>query len=187
MSPIIADEIAPRLFMGPLPPPGSTVASAGFTTLVLCAQRSEYRRVYMLRETPVERAFQGVELVVVDLDDNFDRPLTRQEFVRAETSADIVKRTVREQKNALVTCMMGRNRSGLVTALALRSLCRWSGTQAMERVRRMRNDRHVLSNPQFEVLLEKLPAPAVGSSTVGRTASGTHARPKFDRYRRPIS
>ncbi len=179
-----ADQIAPRLFMGALPPPGKRVCDAGFSTLILCAQRREYRVTYPFY-TPVERAFSGVQLFVVDLDDNYDSPLTEQEFLRAQTAAHLVKQTVRDQKNALVTCVMGRNRSGLVTALALRSLCDWPGEKAMTQVRKMRNAPAVLDNPQFAGLLAKLPAPSVQARTSGtRPAVPAH---RFDRYRRPIS
>jgi hypothetical protein len=181
MGPVIADEISPRLYMGPLPPPGGSVAREGFSTLVLCALRREYRSVYMLNaQTPVEQAFQGVEVFVVDLDDDFDNPLSEQDYQRAATAGELVKRTVRAKRNALVTCIAGRNRSGLVTALALRGLCDWPGQKAMDHVRRMRNSPHVLSNPQFANTLSKLSAPSF------RTQPVQHVQ-RFDRYRRPIS
>jgi hypothetical protein len=164
----IADEIAPRLFMGPYPPAGPYVARAGFSTLILAAKRSEYRVLYGLRkEDPVELAFPGVPVIfVADLDDDYSSPLTDQEFMRAQAAANAVVRTIRNQENALVTCVMGRNRSGLIVALALRQLGQWTGHQAVARVRLKRITRatNVLENPQFAGILEKLPQPSPASA-----------------------
>lgn len=158
---ITADEITPRLFMGPIPPSGSEVAALGFSVLVLAATKDEYRRTYHLSaDQTIQSAFTGnVCVYVLDLDDDFHTPLTRPELSRVSHAVKAVKTAIRLQKMALVTCMAGRNRSGLVTALSLRELCRWNGMQAMARVRLRRKTNFVLSNPQYERLLDGLPAP----------------------------
>lgn len=161
---IYADEITPRLFMGPIPLPGPHVAQAGFSVLILAASPREYRVAYGLKKTdPIESVFPGVPLVfVVGLTDDYEVPVTESEFRRVMAASETVKHAVREHRKALVTCMMGRNRSGLVTALALRELCNWSGARAIQQVRAGREKsgtKKVLENPMYVELLERLPVP----------------------------
>lgn len=55
------------------------------------------------------------------------------------------------------SCEEGRNRSGLVTSLAVRELCRVSGADAVARVRAARGG--MLANRTFAAALAGLPAP----------------------------
>lgn len=57
----------------------------------------------------------------------------------------------------LVACLQGRNRSGLVVALALRLLCGISGVQAVQVLREARPT--ALSNATFEAYVMGLGAP----------------------------
>lgn len=162
---IYADEITPRLFMGPLPLPGSHVAQAGFSVLILAASLREYRFAYGLtKQDSIPAQFPGVPLVfVVGLTDDYEVPVTESEFRRVMAASETVKHAVREHKKALVTCIMGRNRSGLVTAMALRELCNWSGSRAIQHVRAGREKSgtpKVLENPMYVELLERLTAPS---------------------------
>lgn len=67
-------------------------------------------------------------------------------------AADEVARALERNENVLVTCAMGLNRSGLVTALAL---CRlgYSPRQALKTLRKARSSL-VLHNPSFVKVLE---------------------------------
>lgn len=65
--------------------------------------------------------------------------------------------SVRQGWVSLVHCHEGRNRSGLIAALAVRELVRCSGSDALEAVRAARPG--MLSNRTFADALTKLPPP----------------------------
>jgi protein-tyrosine phosphatase len=80
-------------------------------------------------------------------------------------AADILGRLVRDVVDAvrdgrqvLVACAGGRNRSGLVVALAVRELLCCSGAQALRLVQSRRED--ALNNETFARHLAALPSPA---------------------------
>jgi hypothetical protein len=140
--------IVPGLWQGSAPPEGPWVREAGFTTLVLCAM--EYQPRVLL-------PFPCVETVYAPNDDS-GGPLTREQLELAERAARIVAQRLRQRGKVLVTCMQGRNRSGLVSALALHKLLGVSGRRAMHIVQEAR--RGALVNPQFCDVLAQLPRPA---------------------------
>jgi len=183
---IEANEITPRLFMGSVPPTGTEVAQSGFSLLVLCALPSEYRHVYSsklkLQTNPqdIRSLFPGVRVIVVSLDDNFITKPSKEEQLRAIQAASEVSKAVRAGQKVLVTCMQGRNRSGLVAALALRDLCGWSGSQAKARVRLKRKlDFGVaLMNPIFVHILDRIPAP-IEPANRGQDLAENPVKPKI--------
>ena len=67
-----------------------------------------------------------------------DAHLTREEIARATETARHVARSVASGSDVLVTCAQGRNRSGLVTALALHALTGCGGAAAVRQVRERR-------------------------------------------------
>lgn len=138
-------EIAPHLYMGSMPTTfGASHANAGFAALALCA--AEFQ--------PRNREFAGIEVLRAMLDDS-GPPLTRREAQEAEAVAKRVAELVGQKRNVLVTCQMGVNRSGLVTALALQHLG-YDREASIERVRAKRGERiRELLGPRWKPLCNK--------------------------------
>lgn len=115
-----------------------------FDVLVLCAQEHQ----------PDAAAFPGVEVLHVPFDDSgTPHP---SDFTTAESAALVVANRVRKGKRVLVTCWLGVNRSGLVTALSLYALTGMSGKAAVAHVKERRPI--ALRNPAFVAYVERLPA-----------------------------
>jgi protein-tyrosine phosphatase len=152
-SPSLAHRVLGDLWIGNAPPivsmheDGSMVRPlmADFDTVVLCA--SEYQ--------PDSGLFTVEEVVHAPMDDSFT-PVSKQCAMTALRAArHVVKRLV-EDKRVLVTCLAGRNRSGLVCALAL---CFGPpGLSPVVAVRLVREARgpNALANPFFVRFLEQL-------------------------------
>lgn len=119
------------LYQGHAPPTGDAVWRAGFDVLALCAE--EYQ--------PSD--FPGVRVLHVPLDDACPTP---REWLIANGAAQETALMLRGGRRVLVTCWQGRNRSGLVVALALRRLG-LTGEQAVARVKERRVG--ALTNPCF--------------------------------------
>lgn len=77
--------------------------------------------------------------------------------------AGVVAAAVLGRRRVLVHCQEGRNRSGVVAALAVRQLSGCTGSEAVARVRRARPG--MVSNREFSSYLEGLPAPAGAGTT----------------------
>jgi len=120
---------------------GSEVRRCGFDVLVLAAKEFQ----------PLSELFPGVEVIHVPID---DAQLSRWEWKSALSAADIVARRVRGGKRALITCYMGWNRSGLITALTLYMLTGEPGAKIVQHVQRQRS--HALTNPSFVAALRAL-------------------------------
>lgn len=136
---IDATRIGPKLHQGSEPPQGSTLRRAGFDVVVLCAMEIQ----------PPSSAFVGVEVLHYGIDDG---PVTAELWSRAKRAARAVAHRIRKGKRVLVTCAQGRNRSGLVVALALRELTGRSGHRIVAHVRSLRTN--ALANPYFVRALE---------------------------------
>jgi len=122
--------------MGGLPPIGTPV-SEHFDCLVLAAM--EYQ---------CDWDYPGVEVVLAPLNDD-GNPMTRDEMSHAVRAAGRVSRWLMERKSVLVTCRMGKNRSGLICALTL--CCGPTGLtpeQAVSKIRAARGQ-NALGNRQF--------------------------------------
>lgn len=131
---IDASRILPGLYMGGAPPVGHDVGACGFPVLVLCAQ--EFQRD--------ARWFPHVRVVQCPLD---DAVLSGQEASMAIAAAKLVVLARSREARVLVTCWQGRNRSGLVTALAMREITDWSMASIVRRIRERRPK--ALTNPSF--------------------------------------
>lgn len=141
--PLDVTKIAPRLYQGSVPLPGRfrDVARCGFNMLVLAAKEFQ----------PPMSVFPGVRVYHVPLD---DAEPTSRELDMALRAAGEVARAVRIGQNVLVTCMMGRNRSGLVVALAMHMLTGRSGISIVRHIQYRRTN--ALSNPYFVGVLNSL-------------------------------
>ena len=104
---------------------------------------------------PSSAHFPGVEVVHAGYDDSF-RP-DPMDLARAKVAAQKVANALASGKRVLVTCYMGLNRSGLVSALSIYILSegRITGREAVQIVRMGRPG--ALGNPAFVALLESLP------------------------------
>jgi protein-tyrosine phosphatase len=139
-----ASRIAPKLYQGSLPPFGGDLAEKGFCTLVLCAEEWQ----------PGAGLFPGVEVLYCPYADRAAL-MSREQWLLIEHTARRVARRVKAEKRTLVTCAAGRNRSGLVTALALTEIYGCSGEEATRWVQRERED--ALSNVTFVEYLRRIP------------------------------
>ena len=163
-----ATRIVPHLYQGAWPLAGDSLQKAGFKILVLCAR--EYQPPHEL-PPEVEAAleglgamddlrqrwqdpFPGVVTIHAPNDDNSRLPVERRDLAVALQAARKVSSAVKQRQNVLVTCWQGRNRSGLVSALALHMLMGCGGAQAAEMVKRAR--RGALTNSKFVELLDRI-------------------------------
>jgi hypothetical protein len=152
-------EIHPGLWQGRWPPPGAWLARKGFTTLVLCAE--EYQPPHSVHShfgaVPGVRSsnpWPGVEVLYAPNDDNFEVPPSRERLRLALKAARVVAKRLSQQRKVLVTCNQGRNRSGLVSAMALHFHLGISGRTAAKIVQAKRING--LRNPIFCELLSNL-------------------------------
>ena len=166
MRSVEASHIYEGLWQGSWPAPGTTVRDAGFSAVVLCA--AEYQppqhvaeTFRMFRQWPppaysVQDPFPGVHVVYAPNDDDPDRFPSSKELTLAIRAARQTTLLLSRGKKVLVTCMQGRNRSGLVSALALHNLLGVSGLEAASMVQNKRPNS--LMNPQFVLALSRLQA-----------------------------
>lgn len=142
-----ATQLAPKLYIGSAPPVGPELADSGFDVLVLCAE--EYQ--------PPLRDFPGLSSVIhAPFDDDV---LDEETIDMAVSSAMDVHDHVLDGERVLVTCMAGRNRSGLVCAIALHLLTCCDPRDAALHVKRNRvgsDGGEALTNPHFIEFLKTL-------------------------------
>ncbi len=145
---IDASRMARKLYQGSYPPEGDTLRRVGFDVLVLCAKEWQ----------PPDDRFPGVRVMRVGLSDS-GTPMSDDEWHAANTVAIQVARALRAGRHVLVTCQAGRNRSGLVVALALYFLTLAPGRACVQHVRRARHAPSglALTNPYFTAALANLP------------------------------
>jgi protein-tyrosine phosphatase len=148
-----AHRVAGRLWQGSFPPPGPFLQGR-VDVLVLCARELQ----------PHQAAYPGVRVVHAPFSDHGDPP-TRGEVIIARQAAGKVRAALDVGQSVLVTCHLGLNRSGLVSALAMMlphgprwvvddtPSCLRSG-EAVALVRRARGD-HALGNRYFVRILTK--------------------------------
>lgn len=124
---IDAHQIAAQLWQGSQPATGRELADAGFTALVLCAE--EYQ--------PRSRSFPNVHVYHAPNDDAKRLPSAEEGRI-AMAAAQWVAGRILLGDTVLVTCHAGRNRSGLVSALALWRLTGKSIQACAQRVMKRR-------------------------------------------------
>lgn len=129
------------LYQGSLPRSANHVVRGGFDLLVLCA-REHPPSVSASRELPI---------IVCPLDD--DHVLPERQWRRAAACAREVALAVDRGFRVLVTCAQGRNRSGLVSGIALHLLTGHNGCDCAKYIQRRRPG--ALSNEAFVAALCK--------------------------------
>lgn len=102
-----ADEIVPGLWQGAAPRNWGQVKNQGFSTLVLCAVEHQPDSV------------PGVEVIRLPLLDEIGLYNPDTLIYQVRGVAQRVAARVLNKQRCLVTCHMGLNRSGIVTAAAL--------------------------------------------------------------------
>jgi len=150
-----ATWMASKLWQGSAPPCRTDLSSLGFDVLVLTA-----------REHQLDAScFPGVHVIHAALDDSGPPP-TRAELRAAHRAAHEASALWRRGARVLVTCQMGVNRSGLVTALILCDALGISGREARQMVQAARvvptrdGPLRALSNKYFADHLDTLSAKA---------------------------
>jgi protein-tyrosine phosphatase len=134
-----------------------------FGLVVLCAIELEE----MFREIQKRRRPHLPNLCFASFKDG---TLTRGQIETAARAADQVVRAYRRGLCVLVSCGAGRNRSGLVTALAVHKLSGIGGQAAADLVRRKRVGALALMNEEFNRFLNAIPPRE--ASGVRRQATG---------------
>jgi protein-tyrosine phosphatase len=125
--------LADRLAQGSAPPPNVPLP---FDLVVLAAM--EYQ----------DADIPGCEVLRVPLDDSGPPP-TPIERTLIRHAAHEVARQLRAGKRVLVTCWQGRNRSGVISGLALVEL----GVPREEAIRRISEFRSGLTNLHFRAMV----------------------------------
>jgi len=140
-----ASHIIGTLFQGNRPHIGADLTD--FDLLVLCAQEWQPRAR--------DCAFIGVpEVYHCPLDDAGWRPLEPGEIKAITDCATVVATYLQSNKRVLTTCAMGWNRSGVISAMAMRIAYGFSAARAIMMVRLARGE-HALSNASFVKLIEE--------------------------------
>jgi hypothetical protein len=143
-------RVAPALWQGSAPPLTAVTGRAlPFDLVVLCAE--EYQAGGLAGP---DRPFgRRARVMRVPLDDSHtSRDVSSSRVALAVSAARAIARLYRTGgARILVTCMQGRNRSGLVTALTLVEM----GFQAKDAIGHVRHARgpSALSNPRFVKLI----------------------------------
>jgi protein-tyrosine phosphatase len=142
-----ATELVPGLHIGSAPPRGALVADEDFDVLVLCAE--EYQ--------PALKWFPGLQSVIhCPMDDHI--PTDREIDNAVSAAMDVADRYSRGQVT-LVTCVAGRNRSGMVSALALHFITCLPLDEVVPYIQKKRrgvDGERALTNPWFVRLLEPM-------------------------------
>ena len=108
-----------------------------------------------------------LDVIRVHMDDDYPSTQFLPTFTRVVSEvAGLVSDRVRTGRRVLVTCWQGRNRSGIVTAIALRKLTDMSGSAAIHTLRRRRGP-GVLTNSAFAEIVKTWPKTPDPSSWAG--------------------
>lgn len=124
------------LYMGSAPAAGTI----GWDVIVLCARSYQ----------PPASEFPSVHVIHAPFRDTYE-PLTTEEWDNIGLAVDQTVQNLRSGRIVLVTCQEGRNRSGLVTGFALKTLLGWTGPEAVEHIKQRRP--WSLTNNRFVELL----------------------------------
>ena len=151
MARLDAVRVTPLLWQGSRPPQGPELASMGFSAVALTAAEHQ----------PGPHLFPGLDAVIsVPLHDGFDPPPVGELMAAMETSG-VVAGIVASGRKVLVTCNMGYNRSGMVTALSLMRLQRSKSTaDIIAHIRAVRPG--ALGNEEFVYFLKSIDRAALG-------------------------
>jgi protein-tyrosine phosphatase len=133
------DWIAPGLAQGSLPRPAAAPFAEGFDVVVFCAMEAQ----------PKVQPPHGKVAILFPMDDNLYVPVTQEDAQELGKLAQALAQHIRAGRKVLTTCMEGRNRSGLVSALTLLRLGNTTPQRAISLVRSKRT-KPALTNPMFE-------------------------------------
>jgi protein-tyrosine phosphatase len=136
-------RILPRLYQGSAPPPGEDVRRCGFDLLVLSA-------IELVPEQPAH-LFPGVQVIHAPMD---DAVLSDMERSRAARAAYQAATAIGYGGRVLITCAMGRNRSGLIMAFTMHLLTGKSGRLIIQHIQSRR--KRALTNGSFVLEIDKL-------------------------------
>jgi hypothetical protein len=125
------------------------ISDDGYDVIILCAD--EFQPAAHIIARP------GVQVVHAPNDDS-ESPLTRDQATTAIAASRVAARAFKKGKKVLVSCMQGRNRSGLVMALTLHRLYGMAGERCRTYIRAKRP--HALTNPSFNAFLDSIKARA---------------------------
>lgn len=136
--PTVASQIYENLWMGNAPCIGDRIERY-FNALILCAD--EYQ--------PHHKLFgNNIQVINAPLFDDYSY-MSKSDMITAVRAGGCVARLLREGKTVLVTCIAGRNRSGLVCVIALcAGPSKMVPEEAIAIVRQARGP-EALQNPQF--------------------------------------
>ena len=133
------NPVIPNLWIGEEPPSGAGIGEY-FDVLVLASREIQDARRY----PKVKR------IMKVPIEDN-GHPPTSEEIGLAIVAGFDVANLLSQGKMVLCTCHLGKNRSSLVAALALRNLG-WSAGRAIRAIRQARGN-DALGNEWFEEII----------------------------------
>lgn len=137
--------LRPRLFMGALPRDGTLFGLPRIDTVISCLRVGDAFVAAAKR--------RGVKHFLIRPFSDDIQPPSPSELRTIEAAAEDVVRAVRLGEAVGVFCREGRNRSGIVVALALMGLDGMSAEEAIGLVRYKRNDeavgRRALTNEFF--------------------------------------
>jgi len=147
LDPIVTSERGGLIAQGDAA--SATGACERFDLVVFCAEEFQPHPSLLFRKNPQVRVLYAP---------NDDAGLTQAQLQIATRAAEKIAVLFDDDKRILVTCMEGRNRSGLVTALAIHLIYGIGGSRAIRIVQRRRRGARALTNPNFVDFLKRLPA-----------------------------
>lgn len=121
-----------------------------FHTLVLCAEEMQPMA------SDIYKMGAKYPRIIYAPNDDSENPLTMVQADLAVRAANEVGKDFVKGRKILVSCMQGRNRSGLVTAIALTKIYGMSGEKALSIVQG--KVPRALTNASFRRFLRALPA-----------------------------
>lgn len=136
-----ASWISKNLWQGGTPPVGTSLLDSGIDLLISC----------QVELVPQPSYWPGVVIHYCPLRDCYDP--TEEEIKNANLAAGIAAVTVATNKNVLIHCAAGLNRSGFVMALTLKIVLSITGYQS--RLIIQANRQGALFNEVFCRLIEK--------------------------------
>lgn len=143
--PLDANKLTHGLWIGSAPPRGGTLFRSGFSLCVFCAKEIQ-------PEYPGE--YPGISVLNAPLRDDY--PSEKEKMI-AVSAAKFISNWIKDGKgNALVTCHLGLNRSGLVSAIAWKMLQPKKAISNIIHDMREARSEHVLCNEDFVDFLRSL-------------------------------